>query len=79
MRVRIRKWGHSLALRIPKPFAVEARLSPGAAVELTVRDGHLVASPLARPFTLRGLLARVRPENLHGELDFGRRAGRELW
>jgi antitoxin MazE len=79
MRVRIRKWGNSLALRIPKPFAAEARLGPGAAVDLTVRDGRLVASPLARPFTLRDLLARVRRDNLHGELDFGRRTGRELW
>lgn len=44
MRVRIRKWGNSLALRIPKPLAAETRLGPGAAVELTVRDGQLVAS-----------------------------------
>lgn len=79
MRVRVRKWGNSLALRIPKPFAAEARLGPGAAVELTVHDGRLVASPLARPFTLRALLARVRADNLHGELDLGPAAGREGW
>jgi antitoxin MazE len=79
MRSRIRKWGNSLALRIPKPLAAETRLGPGTAVELTVREGELVAAPLARLFTLRSLLARVRPDNLHSELDLGRPAGRELW
>ncbi len=26
MRTKIQRWGHSLALRIPKPFAIEAKL-----------------------------------------------------
>ena len=24
MRTKIKRWGHSLALRIPRPFAIEA-------------------------------------------------------
>ena len=27
MRTKIQRWGHSLAQRIPKPFAIEARLA----------------------------------------------------
>jgi antitoxin MazE len=68
-----------LALRIPKPFAAEVRLGPGAAVDLSVRDGELVASPVTRRFTLRALLAGVRPDNLHNETDLGPPAGREIW
>jgi len=79
MRVRIHKWGNSLALRIPKPFAAEARLGPGTAVDLSVRDGRLVASRVASRPTLHALLARVRPDNLHGEHDFGPGTGTEVW
>jgi antitoxin MazE len=79
VRVRVRKWGNSLAIRIPKPFAAEVRIGPGAAVELSVRDGELVASPAARRYTLRVLLGGVRPDNVHDETDLGRAAGREVW
>lgn len=80
MRARVRKWGNSLALRIPKPFAEETGLGEGGQVELSVRDGKLVAAPVQpERFTLRGLLADVRTEDLHGEEDFGEAVGREAW
>ena len=79
MRVRVRKWGNSLAIRIPKPFAAEVQVGPGAAVDLSVRDGELVASPAARRYTLRVLLGRVRSDNVHDETDLGSAAGREVW
>lgn len=34
MKTKIRKWGNSLALRIPKAFAAETRLKPGSDIEL---------------------------------------------
>jgi antitoxin component of MazEF toxin-antitoxin module len=48
-------------------------------VDLSVRDGRLVATPVAPPFTLRALLARLRPAHLHGETDLGSATGREEW
>lgn len=80
MRARIQRWGNSLALRIPKPFAQEAGVHQGAEVELSVREGKLVAAPVRRRrFTLEGLLAGVRTESVHGAADFGRPVGREVW
>ena len=35
MRLRVQKWGNSLALRIPKPFAQEARVKQGSVVNLS--------------------------------------------
>ena len=40
MRVRVQKWGNSLALRIPKSFASETALASGAEVDLTIEDGR---------------------------------------
>ena len=40
MRTKIRRCGHSLAVRIPKPFAIEARLGDQTEVDLVVVDGE---------------------------------------
>jgi len=80
VRVRIQKWGNSLAIRIPKPFAEEAGVSQGGEVELAVSRGRLVVTPLGqRRYRLRALLAAVTAANLHEEADFGGRVGREAW
>ena len=44
MKSRVRKWGNSLAVRIPKGFADDAGLKNDAAVELSVVDGKLVGA-----------------------------------
>ena len=80
MRVRVQKWGNSLALRIPKSFASETALASGGEVDLTLEDGRLVITPLARPaYSLEALLAQVTSENLHAEFDTGSGVGAEAW
>ena len=80
MRVRVQRWGNSLALRIPKPFAEDAEVDEGALLDLSVLRGKLVASSVRRKkFTPRQLLSKVSKKNLHGEADFGPPVGREVW
>jgi antitoxin MazE len=63
MRTKIQRWGHSLALRIPKPFAIEVKLSEETEVDLTVTNGTLVVAPAIKPAqTLEDLLSRVTDE-----------------
>ena len=80
MRARIQKWGNSLALRIPKPFAGEVGLEQDTAVEIALVDGKLVITPVVeRVWTLEELLAGVTEENRHSEVDSGPAVGREIW
>jgi antitoxin MazE len=80
MQTRIGKWGNSLALRIPRAFAVEVGLSQDSPVELKLEKGRIVIVPLAKDEPrLADLLAAVTPENLHGEVDTGDPVGREEW
>ena len=80
MRVQVRKWGNSLALRIPKPFAEDVGVREGSAVRLSVSKGRLVAAPIhARKIRLRDLLDGITKETLHGEVSTGPRVGREVW
>lgn len=80
MKTHVRKWGNSLALRLPKRFAEEAGIGNETLVELTVRDGTIVVTPEAEPdYTLEELLARVTPENVHREVYTGGAVGDETW
>ena len=80
MRTRIQKWGNSLALRIPKSFATEVGLQRDTSVEVSLADGKLVITPVAKPeLTLKQLLAKVTKENMHHEIDTGPATGNETW
>ena len=80
MKSRVRKWGNSLALRIPKSFAIEIGLQNETPVEVSLADGKLVIAPVAKPKpTLKQLLAKVTEENLHHEVDTGHAVGKEAW
>lgn len=79
MITRVRRWGNSLALRIPKSFAREARIEASSQVDLSVKAGRLIATPLKRPrLTLGDLVGKVTKKNLHGELPTGGPVGREI-
>lgn len=80
MKTRIQKWGNSLALRIPKSFAVETGLDQDAIVDVALVDGKLIVTPLpASAITLEQLLAGVTDTNRHAEYDTGAAMGNEGW
>jgi antitoxin MazE len=78
MRATIQKWGNSLAVRIPKPVALEVGFRSNTAVELTIRDGGLVLLPAQPEYSLEDLVKGITPRNRHGETDFGPQVGREV-
>ena len=80
MIAKVRKWGNSLGLRIPKSVAKEARIELSSEVDLAVKKGRLVVTPLRRirP-TLGEMLRKITPRNLHGEAGTGGPRGREEW
>ena len=80
MKTRIQKWGHSLALRIPKALAIETGLDQDAFVDLALVDGKLIVTPVLPPsITLEQLLAGITDENRHSEYDTGDAIGNEVW
>jgi antitoxin MazE len=80
MKSRVQKWGNSLALRIPKSFASEVGLENESTVEVSLANGKLVITPVAKPEpTLKQLLAKITPENIHHEVETGSAVGNEIW
>ena len=79
MRTRVQKWGNSLAVRIPKPFAEGAGLQPSSEVEVSLVRGEVRLSPVRPRWNLRQLLSGVTKKNIHREVDAGPAVGREAW
>ncbi len=80
MRTQVQRWGNSLAVRIPKPYAADLGLDQESAVDLVVEDGCLVIRPATTPrYELSDLLSRVTDENLHTEISSGPPVGEEAW
>ncbi len=79
MRATVAKWGNSLALRLPKRLAADARMFEGTAVDLRVEGDCLVVSPARPKYRLDDLLAGTSPETSHGESDWGAPRGKEVW
>lgn len=79
MKTRLRKWGNSLALRVPSSFAKDTHVEDGSEVEISVVEGKLIITPLIKRYSLDELLAAVSKKNLHSEIDTGKPTGKEIW
>lgn len=80
METHLRKWGNSLAVRIPKLLAAQLGLVNHSLIEFSLRGQELVITPARRTnLKLSDLLAGVTEENLHEAIDTGPAAGREAW
>jgi len=82
MKGQVKKWGNSLAVRIPAPVADELGLQDNAPVQLEVVDGKLTIQPLSRrrnKYTLAELVEGITPENMHPAVEVSGPVGDEGW
>jgi len=73
-----KKWGNSLALRIPKDIAQALHIENNSTLELSIKDGALVIEP-QKSTLLESLVSRIDSDNLYHEVDTGKAAGNEEW
>lgn len=68
----VQKWGNSLAVRIPSAFAERVAIQQGSKIEINVvNDREISLIPKNKVPILEELLAKITPENRHGEINFG--------
>ncbi len=80
MQTKIKKWGNSLALRIPKSFALNANLRQNELVDISIDKEKIIITPIGKKeYSLDELLEGVSEDNLHGEFDTGVPVGKESW
>lgn len=78
MRSVVRKWGNSLAVRVPRAYLEDAGLSEDSEVELSLVGGQIVIAPV-RGFGLDELVDAITDDNRPDAVDWGPAVGAERW
>ena len=82
MITKVQKWGNSQGIRLSKELLSDVAINVGDAVDVAVRDGALVVTPVRRVrggHDLRELVRRIPKDYKPEELDWGYPVGREVW
>jgi len=82
MVTKVQKWGNSQGVRLSKELLSDVEINVGDAVDVAVRDGALVVTPVRRVrggHDLRELVRRIPKDYRPEELDWGLPVGREVW
>jgi antitoxin MazE len=76
----VKKWGNSLAVRIPTSVAQDLGLSENSSVQI-VSDGSVatIQPKKHKKVSMDELVAGITPDNLHGAVDWGNPVGKEIW
>ena len=78
MKAQMVKWGNSLAVRIPKPVAEQARLKEGDSLEIEAAEGRVELRRASKIPTLASLVSQITPENRYAEIATSAEVGKEV-
>jgi antitoxin MazE len=80
MKVTVRKWGNSAAVRIPSSIMQATRFSLDEVVDVREEAGRIVIEPIRqKTYELAKLLKGISAKNRHDAVDFGPPMGKEVW
>ena len=72
----IKKWGNSLAVRIPQTFAEQLGVKENSNVSIEIIEGRLI---IKRGESLEEMLSQITNENKHQLIDHGELRGKEIF
>lgn len=82
MLTKIQKWGNSQGLRIAKHLLIDAQINIGDEVDVELKDGNIVISPVHKKrgqYNLKDLVAQIPADYKVSEVDWGGPVGKEDW
>ena len=80
MRMQVKKWGNSAAVRIPSSVISAAALKIDQTVEIREDAGRIIIEPIAAPvYDLNSLLDQMDDKTTHSDVGFGKPVGKETW
>lgn len=76
----VKKWGNSLAVRIPAAVAQDLGLAENSSIQIVSNGSVATIQPQKhKKVSLDKLVAAITPDNLHEEVNWGRPVGKEIW
>jgi len=80
MEITIKKWGNSLALRLPRSTTQKYALKSGSKVSMSEEKRGIIFRPVTKKCpSLKELVDMITPKNIHKETDWGKPQGKEIW
>ncbi len=79
METTVKKWGNSLAIRVPKKVAEECKMYDGSKVSISHDGKGMYVNVIDKADELKALLSEITPDNIHAEISFEEKIGREVW
>jgi antitoxin MazE len=82
MITKVQKWGNSQGVRLSREILSTIEVKIGDSVNLSVREGNLIVTPLRRVrggHDLRQLVSQIPKDYKAPEVDWGKPQGREIW
>lgn len=80
MKVTVKKWGNSAAVRLPASVMQATQLELDEVVDVREDRGRIVIERVRpRKYELSELLKRITSKNQHREIDSGAAVGGEIW
>ncbi len=73
--VKVKRWGSSMAVLIPKQFAEMRKIQVGTVLDL---ESVRIVNRRHR-YKLSQLMTAFKPEHRHSEWDLGKPMGKEVW
>ena len=78
MILQVKKWGNSLAVRLPKDISKALSVQNNSFLELELVRNGLLLKP-KKSSELDKLISQINPKNLHTEIKTGKSVGNEIW
>ncbi|WP_447985450.1 AbrB/MazE/SpoVT family DNA-binding domain-containing protein [Nitrospira sp. Nam74] len=79
MESRLKKWGNSIAVRLPMSMVKKCQLSENQRIDISCHGGRIVIEPVSfSRYHFDVLVRQITAENRHDPVDFGCPLGREL-
>lgn len=79
MTTKLRKWGNSLGVRLPKEVVKKAKLRDGKVVSVKNMGSTIIITSKTKEETLEELTSQITPKNRYEEFDWGLPVGNEIW
>ncbi len=75
----MKKWGNSLAIRVPKKVAEQCKIYDGSKVSISIEGNGMFIDVIDKANELKALISEITPENIHAEILSDENIGHEIW
>ena len=80
MKTQIKKWGNSLAIRLPKTSVELLGLKENSSVSFSFNKDQIIVKPeKQKTFSLKQLTDKITSKNRHNEISTEGIIGKEIW